>query len=208
MPLPFDAVLFDLLTGLLDSWSLWDRIAKDPAAGRCWRLRYLELSYGAGKYRPFEALVGKAAEDAGLTRASARELVVEWDQLQPWPEVPQVLPLLSGLQLGVVTNCSEALARRAVQRVGVSFPVIVSAERAGAYKPEPEPYGLALSELGLPPDRVLYVAGSPYDVMGASSVGMTVLWHNRAGLVSEAGALAREVADTLRPLGLMAFGGG
>jgi 2-haloalkanoic acid dehalogenase type II len=207
MPPPFDAVLFDLLTGLLDSWSHWDRIAKDPAAGRRWRLRYLELSYGAGRYRPFESLVGKAAEDVGLTQASAQEMIAQWDQLEAWPEVPQVLPRLSGLRLGAVTNCSEALARRAAQRVGFGFSVVVSAERAGAYKPEPEPYGLALGELGLSPDRVLYVAGSPYDVIGASSVGMTVLWHNRAGLISEAGALAREVTESLHALGSLALGG-
>jgi 2-haloalkanoic acid dehalogenase type II len=204
----FDAVLFDLLTGLLDSWSFWDHITRDPNEGRRWRLRYLELSYGAGEYLPVESLVARAAEDVGLSSDLAREMFEKWDQLEPWPEVPEVLSSLGVCPTGVVTNCSEVLAQRAVERVGVSFSVVVSAERAGAYKPNPEPYRLALSELDLPPDRVLYVAGSPYDVLGASEVGLPVFWHNRAGLVSEATSVARVVADTLNSLRPMVIGGG
>jgi len=48
----YDAVLFDLLTGLIDSWSLWDRVAGNREAGRRWRAKYLELTYGCGEYRP------------------------------------------------------------------------------------------------------------------------------------------------------------
>ena len=37
-PLPrFDAVLFDLLTALLDLWSLWNAVADSASVGRAWR---------------------------------------------------------------------------------------------------------------------------------------------------------------------------
>ncbi|MCJ7630131.1 MAG: HAD hydrolase-like protein, partial [Longimicrobiales bacterium] len=81
------------------------------------------------------------------------------------------------------------------------FSVVVSAETAGACKPNPQPYRLALSELNLRPERVLYVAGSPYDVIGASEVGMPVFWHNRVGLVSDSTFRAAKVADNLQMLG-------
>jgi len=204
----FDAVIFDLLTGLLDSWSFWDRIARDPDVGTRWRLRYLEISYGVGEYRPVESLVARAAEDVGLSSDLAGEMFECWDQLEPWPEVPQVLSSLGNCPMGVVTNCSESLAQRAVERVGVSFSVVVSAERAGAYKPDPRPYRVALSELTGPSDRVLYVAGSPYDVRGASELGLSVFWHNRVGLKSDAAPLATVVADTLDPLAPLVVGGG
>jgi len=201
IPLTFDAVLFDLLTALLDSWSFWNRIAGSPESGRRWRLRYLDLSYRVGPYLPFESLVAKAAVDTGLSESLAEELVAEWDQLDPWPEASEVLTSLDGYRLGVVTNCSEGLAQRAAQRVGAAFSVMVSAERAGAYKPDPRPYRLALSELKLQPERVLYVAGSPFDIIGASDVGLTVFWHNRLDLVSDSDSRTAMTADNLFQLG-------
>ena len=125
----YAAVLFDLLTALLDSWSLWDRVAGGPEAGRRWRMRYLQLTYDAGRYRPYEDLVAQAAVDVGLNASVAEVLLLHWDQLAPWPEAPLVLRSLAERgPIGVVTNCSEALAQRAVERVGAVFSVVVSAE--------------------------------------------------------------------------------
>jgi 2-haloacid dehalogenase len=189
-----DAVVFDLLTGLLDSWSLWDSVAGnsvtgDDEAGRRWRARYLRLTYAAGDYRPYVDLVAEAARDERLDPRLATELVRRWDELAPWPEAASVIARLSASRkIAVVTNCSEALGRRAVDRVGGRFDVVVTAERAGAYKPRPEPYQLALDELGLPATRVLFVAGSPFDIEGAGRLGMPVWWHNRVGLSRGDGA--------------------
>ena len=46
------AVLFDLLTALLDSWTVWDRAAGNRDAGRSWRAALLVLTDGCGAYRP------------------------------------------------------------------------------------------------------------------------------------------------------------
>ena len=35
------AVLFDLLTALLDSWTVWNSVAGSEAAGGMWRAEYL-----------------------------------------------------------------------------------------------------------------------------------------------------------------------
>lgn len=185
----YDAVLFDLLSALLDSWTLWTEVAGDPEDGRRWRLRYLALTYAAGDYRPYETLVSEAATDVGLPASVPRALLDRWDELSPWNEVPGVLRRLERrLAIGVVTNCSETLGRRAIAKLGVAMPLLVTAERAGAYKPDPRTYSLALAELRMPAERVLFVAGSPYDVPGASRVGLAVLWHNRARLALPEGA--------------------
>jgi len=182
-PLDVDAVLFDLLTALLDSWTLWNDAAGNAADGRRWRLRYLDVTYAAGDYRPYEELVRESARLAGLGNTPADRLLDRWDALEPWPEVPAVLESLAKrVPFGVVTNCSNALADRAVTRLGVPVPVIVAAERAGAYKPDPRPYRMAVQALGCPAQRVLFVAGSPFDIPGAGGVGMPVLWHNRLQL--------------------------
>jgi 2-haloalkanoic acid dehalogenase type II len=174
--LTYKAVLFDLLTGLLDSWTVWNRVAGSEAAGRKWRAAYLELTYGCGAYRPYETLVAEAGDEKLALR-----LVKEWRALEPWPEAPGVLRELH-CPLGVVTNCSEELGRAAAARVGVSFDVIVTSERAGFYKPDPRPYRLALQELKLEPGEVLFVAGSAFDLVGTARVGLDTYWHNRVGL--------------------------
>ncbi len=179
----YDAVVFDLLTALLDSWTLWNAVAGDAELGRRWRGEYLRLTYGAGAYRPYEAIVAEAAANVALPAGRAAALVARWDDLAPWPEAPGVLGTLKRqVPIAVVTNCSEALGSRAVARVGGAFDAVVTAERAGWYKPDPRPYRLALEGLRVPAGRALFVAGSPSDVPGAAGVGMPVVWHNRLGL--------------------------
>jgi 2-haloacid dehalogenase len=185
--LKYRAVLFDLLTGLLDSWSVWNRVAGGEEPGRRWRAAYLELTYGCGAYRPYETLVAEAARASGLNEDLAKRLDEEWHSIAPWPEAPGILNALQK-PIGVVTNCSERLGRAAAERVGVAFDVIVTSERAGFYKPDPAPYRLALSELSMQPGEVLFVAGSGFDLIGTARVGLDTYWHNRVGLPRPAGA--------------------
>ncbi len=195
----YDAILFDLLTGLLDSWTLWDMVADSvglaagsragsvgaSSLGRTWRRTYLEITFAStGGYRPYEDFVLEAARASGAGEAAAKMLIARWGELAPWPEAREVLAGLRGrgAKLGVVTNCSQELGLRAVAALKADFDVVLTAERAGVYKPDPRVYQHALRELGTTPGRTLFVAGSPGDVLGASRVGMPVFWHNRAGL--------------------------
>ncbi|WP_447931611.1 HAD family hydrolase [Sphingopyxis fribergensis] len=202
-PAPVEAVVFDLLTALLDSWTVWNRAAGSPGDGLRWRRAYLELTYGCGAYRPYEDLVREAAVTAGVAASAADALVAGWNTLQPWPEAPQLLTGLRarGIALGVITNCSKLLGRQAAERVGVPFSVVLTSEETGYYKPQPESYRAVLARLGTDPARTLFVAGSPADIPGAAGVGMPVFWHNRARLPFVADA-ARPflIADTLDPL--------
>jgi len=177
----YDAVIFDLLTALLDSWTLWNAVAGSAEDGLRWRRRYLEITYGCGGYRPYEMLVREAARDVGLPAGLGDQLEGRWHELAPWPEAREVLGKLP-VPLAVATNCSIRLGERAAARVGVPFKVVVTAESAGSYKPRPEPYRAVLAALGTAPERTLFVAGSAADVPGAKGVGMPVYWHNRIGL--------------------------
>jgi 2-haloalkanoic acid dehalogenase type II len=199
----YDAVMFDLLTALLDSWTLWNNVAGDAERGRAWRAAYLRITYCTGAYRPYETLVAEAAEVVGLPRRLADELDARYGELRPWPDAPEVLMQVAaaGLRLGVVTNCSERLGRVAAERTGARFGVLVTAERAGVYKPDPRAYRLALDELGVAPERCLFVAGSAYDLVGTAAVGLPTYWHDRIGMTPPEGAsppLAHHA--TLRPL--------
>ncbi len=197
----YDAVVFDLLTALVDSWSLWNRVAGSEDLGLVWRQAYLELTYGAGAYRPYETIVAEAAVAAGLPAAAPKALVSRWGELAPWPEAPGVLEALAGrAELAVVTNCSELLGRLAAQRVSRRFKLVVTAEGAGFYKPRREPYAMALASLGTAPERSLFVAGSAADLPGAASLGMPVYWHNRIGLPAVDEAAPRFLESSLNRL--------
>lgn len=199
-------ILFDLLSALLDSWSLWDDIAGGRRPGRRWRMEYLELTYAAGAYVPYLDLVVESAQAAGLPRAAARacahQLEDRWDELKPWPGARRVLRRLAAERpLGVVTNCSEAMGQRAAALVGAPFAAVVTAESAGFYKPDARIYAAGVKAMDADKDDVLFIAGSPFDVLGAGAAGLTVAWHNPAGLVAPASeSTAIAVFDDLRAL--------
>jgi 2-haloalkanoic acid dehalogenase type II len=197
----YDAVVFDLLTALLDSWTLWNDVSGSQEAGMRWRRKYLEITYGCGAYRPYPALVEAAAVAAGYPASFATALIARWRELQPWPEVPAVLIELGRrVPLAVATNCSAALGRSAAECTGGTFNVIITAEEAGFYKPRPEPYRTVLAALGTAPARTLFVAGSASDVPGAQGAGMPVFWHNRIGLAAVGAAEPEFTGLSLEPL--------
>lgn len=203
------AVLFDLLSALLDSWSLWDDIAGGETPGRTWRTEYLRRTYATGAYVPYHDLVADSAGAVGLSRTLADVLEARWNELSPWPRAGAVLRELARERpLGVATNCSEVLGRRAAALVDAPFRSVVTAEAAGCYKPDPRIYGAGVEALlpgeggGAPRvDEVLFVAGSPLDVHGATRAGLTVVWHNPTRMPGGgAEELALHVIHDLREL--------
>jgi 2-haloacid dehalogenase len=198
----YGAVLFDLFSALLDSGALWSEVAGSAELGTRWREESSRIAYSAGSYRPFVETVVEAARVAGVPPARAADLLRGMSGgLAPWPEAPDVLGRLGDhARIGVVTNCSEEVGPLAAAQLGVTFDVVVTAEAAGAYKPRPEPYLLALERLGVEPARALFVAGSPNDIDGARGVGMEVCWHNRRRLPLGGHAAPLVEVDSLEPL--------
>lgn len=190
----YDAVGFDLLTALLNTWALWDEVAGGHDAGHRWHAASQAMLRGRD-YRPFEDIVRDSAREAGIAADRAETLLSRWGDFSPWPDVPDALAALPPLPRFIVTNCSERLGALAAARAG-AFDLVMTAERAGAYKPDPRPYRAALDALGLDPTRVLFVAGSAHDVGGAGRIGMDVYWANRGGVAApEDGRALREAPD-------------
>jgi len=157
---PYQAIIFDLLSALLNSWKLWNEIAGSDEIGLRWRKRYIQLTYAAGRYRPYEGIIGEAAAAEGIPEDRAARLIQSWAKLEPWPETEEVLDRLQQqAALAVVTNCAEELAGIALEKTRIHFTEVVTAERAGFYKPHPQAYCLALEELGVEPARARSDAG-------------------------------------------------
>lgn len=207
MPERYRAVCLDLLTALLDSWSLWESVAGDAGLGRRWREASLRLVTQSGAYRPYEPVVSEAAREAGLPEERAAELLRRWPELEPYPDVaPALRPLAGRLPLVVVTNTSQRLAVVAAARIGVPFTAIVSAETAGVYKPDPRAYQAGAEAAGGRPEEILFVAGSAHDVTGAGGAGHPVYWVNRRGLPVPEGGAPLAVEASLERLGVVLRG--
>ena len=175
----YDAVGFDLLTALLDTLPLWRSVAGDADLGTRWHAANQRALRGQ-PYRPFDELVHESAAEVGLDRTQATTLLSRWGEAAPWPDTRRGLVALGSTPRFIVTNCSQKLGERAAKQAG-EFAFVMTAEQAGAYKPDPRPYAAALAAIGLDAKRVLFVAGSAHDVGGASRAGMDVYWANRLG---------------------------
>lgn len=75
-----------------------------------------------------------------------------------------------GLALCVVSNWDCGLGEH-LAALGFRLPVVTSAE-AGAAKPDPAIFRLALERLGVRPERALHVGDSAEDEQGARAAGM------------------------------------
>lgn len=197
----YRAACCDLLTALIDSWSLWASVAGDPELGARWRLASLAIVTASGRYRPYEPIVAEAALEVGLDASHAARLLTRWEDLTPYPDVKPALERL-GLPIVVVTNTSQRLAEVAAAKLNLPVHVVMSAETAGWYKPDHRAYEAGWRAVGAASAAdCLFVAGSPHDVPGAAAAGHDVFWVNRRGISLPAqGPQPRWQAPTLASL--------
>lgn len=97
-----------------------------------------------------------------------------FDRITPFPYVTECFESLqrSGLKLAILSDFLPE-QKGDIWNLAPLCEVVMGSEQIGALKPSPLPF-LALSEdLGVPPQRILYVGNSvSSDVQGASGVGM------------------------------------
>jgi 2-haloacid dehalogenase len=120
-----------------------------------------------------------------------------------WPAYADVSSGLKQLQahakIGALSNIDNASLASSCAKMGMSFDIVVTAERVGAYKPSPEHFETALADLdalGISRSRVLHVGQSlRADITPANEFGLKCVWINRPnrflGLSGEGAAEAR-----------------
>jgi 2-haloacid dehalogenase len=95
-------------------------------------------------------------------------------------EAPGALEALRarGLRLGVLAQSSAAATEAVLRFAGLRdrFELVLSAQDAGAYKPDPRPYRMALARTGARGPDVCFVSTHWWDVAGAQRCGMRTGW--------------------------------
>jgi putative hydrolase of the HAD superfamily len=119
---------------------------------------------------------GDAVEDL-LDRLAA----VPWPR-QEWRLADRALETLAhlqehGLALGIASNFDPTLLALC-DSFGLTpyFRAIIVSSIVGVEKPDPEILRIACRELGVTPERALYVGDHPFDVLCAKAARMPVAW--------------------------------
>ncbi len=99
---------------------------------------------------------------------------------EPIEGVHEVLEQLhEKYKMALVTNGLEYIQNYKVNQCGVRdyFDVIVTSQRASGKKPNPEPFELALKELGLRADEVIFIGDTfSTDMYGAHKLGIETVF--------------------------------
>jgi putative hydrolase of the HAD superfamily len=87
--------------------------------------------------------------------------------------------LTDAYRVGMVTNGDPWMQSQKLDGLGIAerFEVVVHGGHDAPYKPDPEPFHLALDELGVAADRTVHVGNShAADVTGAHAAGLRSVW--------------------------------
>ncbi len=198
----YDAITFDVYGTLIDweptilatlgRWTKANNVSIDDAAllesfDRA-RAHYQTLSPAPSYPRVLRSAYSYIADEFDLEidsdeRAKFGDSVGDW---QPFADSVRALAQLrQGYVLGALTNMDDASFAKSHALLDGCFEFVVTAERAGAYKPSLRHFVLGLTDLAerkIPPHRVLHVAQSlRADVRPANLLGQDVVWINREG---------------------------
>lgn len=115
-----------------------------------------------------------------LTEAEIEHFNRAWHRLDPWPDVVTGLTRLKERYiLATLSNGNIALMVNMAKLAGLPWDVVLGAEVARAYKPQPEAYLATARALGLDPDECMMVAAHNGDLVAAAACGFRTAFVTR-----------------------------
>ncbi len=147
----------------------------------------VEPGLQVGSYRPYRSVLREAAVQVasrlGWTLAPDRAAFLG-ESLPDWPVFADTRPALERLRdrfaLAILSNIDDDLLAGTLERIGVEFDWVVTAEQVSSYKPASAHFGEALRRLGGDRHRLLHVAQSWFhDVRPATAMRIASVWVNR-----------------------------
>ena len=130
------------------------------------------------QFRTFYRIVlehlGLHNPDTGLLSALAHARVDEVD-FEVYNDTPPVLDRMyeSGLTLGIISDAWPSLERKyRLLDLRKYFTTFVISAQVGCCKPDKRIFGRAIAEMGLPPEKLLFVDDDPHYVEEAIGLGL------------------------------------
>jgi len=141
-----------------------------------------------------EAAIRRRLRLAGTDEERAASALELMGTMPAYLEVPGALETLraQGLRLGVLAQSSAVATDSVLRFAGLRdrFELVLSAQDAGAYKPDLRPYRMAIERAGAAATDICFVSTHWWDVAGAKRAGMQTGWVARR---------ERSLLDTVPP---------
>ena len=192
--------IFDAYGTLFDVTAAARRLAAgEPALAGCWQplaedwrrkqLEYTWLRAIMGDHADFRQVTAEALDWAlearGLPPRLHAPLMVLYDRLDAYPEVPAMLAALTarGVTCAILSNGAPGMLAAAVASAGVGghLAAVLSVEEVGVFKPSPRVYAMACDRLAILPGQAVFVSSNGWDAAGAARFGFRSVWVNRSG---------------------------
>ena len=182
-----------------------------------WRTKQLEYTWLRslmGQHADFWQVTQDALDYAldsfGIDNPGLRRSLLDaYLQLDCYPEVADTLRRLreKGVPLAVLSNGSPMMLAAAIKGAGIAdlFDAVLSVEQVGVFKVDPRVYQLGVDYFGIPANQICFLSSNAWDVAGAASFGLTVVWVNRFGQKPERlpGKSAAEIKSLAELPGLL-----
>jgi len=167
-----DGTLVDSDAAVERAWTTW---AADYAVDRA---ALLAVAHGTPAARTVRQ-VRPDLDAAGVARAAAHQLALQYDDLSDVRPAPGALDLVAtltarGLPWAVVTSADTRLAHARLAACAIAPPLVVTADDVAEGKPDPACYLLAAARLGVDPRTCLVVEDSAPGVAAGRAAGATV----------------------------------
>ena len=147
----------------------------------------LESAAERGAYREYKTVLRLVLEGLGarLGFAPTTEGMQQFStSVKDWPAFPDSALALQALhrkyRLAIISNIDDDLFAFSAERLQTKFDWIITAQQARSYKPSLNNFRLAFDRIGVPQNRILHVAQSPFhDIAPANALGLSTVWVNR-----------------------------
>jgi HAD superfamily hydrolase (TIGR01509 family) len=180
-----DAVLFDMDGLLVDTEPLWfraeTRVVDD--LGGVWTKQNQEDLLGSNLEFAAEYMLRLTGSDLDpeVVADRLKDTMTDLLRLGQFDFCPGALDLLTSVRAaGLATALVTSSVREHLEFVLLALPpdgfdVLVTGDDVARKKPDPQPYQLALTQLGVAPRRTVVLEDSPAGVTAGESAGCTVI---------------------------------